>query len=323
MPLTGGKRRSTKRSSSKRRSSKRRSPKQTSWTRKLQAWRKANKHADGSLPTMKSAMKHCKGRTSSKCRKNQGRKVSKKRSSKRRSRRSSSKRRTSKKRTSKKRSSKRRSKKRSSKRRTSKKRSPYTRKLRSYYPEFVGKRFEVFRRPQPVFAPAPAPAKENYPTYIGDRLYGPQTTFYGPQTAQQYELRTGKRVDGRVFGPEPKPAQQQPGILESIGNLIMGSKQQQQSVSQAIAESQKDQATQLAEKKVDLYGILGVTINANDTEIKKAYRKLAMKYHADKQINKSESQKEEAAKIMNDVNMAYRILSDPMTRTAYTSKYQA
>ena len=338
MPLTGGKRRSTKRSSSKRRSSKRRSPKQTSWTRKLQAWRKANKHADGSLPTMKSAMKHCKGRTSSKCRKNQGRKVSKKRSSKRRSRRSSSKRRTSKKRTSKKRSSKRRSKKRtskkrsskrrksskkrSSKRRTYKKRSPYTRKLKSYYPEFVGKRFEVFRRPQPVFAPAPTPAKENYPTYIGDRLYGPQTTFYGPQTAQQYELRTGKRVDGRVFGPEPKPAQQ-PGILESIGNLIMGSKQQQQSVSQAIAESQKDQATQLAEKKVDLYGILGVTINANDTEIKKAYRKLAMKYHADKQINKSESQKAEAAKIMHDVNMAYRILSDPMTRTAYTSKYQA
>ena len=319
--MTGGKRRSIKRSSSKRRSSKRRSPKQASWTRKLQAWRKANKHADGSLPTMKSAMKHCKGRTSSKCRKNQGRKVSKKRSSKRRtskkrmSKKRSSKRRSSKKRTSKKRSSKRRSKRRSSKKRSSKRRSSKkrsskrrskkrsaTRKLKKYYPEFVGKRFEVFHRPQPVFAPA--------------KQQGP---VFGPQTAQAYEMRTGKRADGLVFGPEPKPAQQ-PGFFESIGNLIMGN-QQQQSVSEAIAEAQKDQAAQLGEKGIDMYGILGVSNTASEQEIKKAYRKLAIKYHADKQINKSESQKAEAAKIMNDVNMAYRILSDSMTRASYDKNF--
>jgi hypothetical protein len=326
--LTGGKRRSTKRRSSTRRSSKRRSPKQTSWTRKLQAWRKANKHADGSLPTMKSAMKHCKGKTSrsSKCRKNQGRKASKKRSSKRRSRRSSSKRRTSKKRRSTKRSYKRKSSKRrtskkrrstkrkSSKRRTSKKRSSKrrstkrksaTRKLRKYYPEFVGKKFEVFHRPQPVFAPAPVMQ---------------QGSVFGPQTAQAYELRTGKRVDGLVFGPKPA---QQPGILESIGNLIMG-KQQQQSVSEAITEYQKnqwDKAAQFGEKGIDMYGILGVSNTASEQEIAKAYRKLVLKYHPDKQVNKSDSQKAETAKIMYDVKTAYDVLSDPMTRTYFDKNF--
>jgi DnaJ-domain-containing protein 1 len=146
-----------------------------------------------------------------------------------------------------------------------------------------------------------------------------QGSVFGPQTAQAYEKRTGKRVDGLVFGPEPKPAQQ-PGILESIGNLIMG-KQQQQSVSSAIAESQKDQAAQFGEKGIDMYGILGVGSNATDAEIKKAYRKLAIKYHADKQVNKSDSQKAEAAKIMNDVNTAYRVLSDPMTRASFDKNF--
>ncbi len=53
-------RRSTKRRSSKR------SPKKNSWVRKLMAWRKANKHKDGTLPSMKRAMKACKGKSAKK-----------------------------------------------------------------------------------------------------------------------------------------------------------------------------------------------------------------------------------------------------------------
>ena len=78
--MIGGKVRSSKRMSPKRKSPKRKSstkkksPKTSAWMRKLAAWRKAHRHVDGSLPSMKSAMKHCKGRSArkQKCRKNQG-----------------------------------------------------------------------------------------------------------------------------------------------------------------------------------------------------------------------------------------------------------
>ena len=65
-----------KRMSPKKRSSKRKSPKKTlspkmmSWTKKLAMWRKNHMRADGSLPSLKAAMKACKGRrvSSKKCR---------------------------------------------------------------------------------------------------------------------------------------------------------------------------------------------------------------------------------------------------------------
>ena len=64
--------------------------------------------------------------------------------------------------------------------------------------------------------------------------------------------------------------------------------------------------------KRDFYEILGVNRDASDEEIKKAYRKLAMKYHPDRNPDnpKSEEQFKEAKE-------AYEILSDGQKRTAY------
>ena len=66
--------------------------------------------------------------------------------------------------------------------------------------------------------------------------------------------------------------------------------------------------------KRDYYEVLGVPRNAGDDEIKKAYRKLAMKYHPDR--NQGDAAKEAEAKF-KEIKEAYEILSDGQKRAAY------
>lgn len=65
--------------------------------------------------------------------------------------------------------------------------------------------------------------------------------------------------------------------------------------------------------KRDYYEVLGVDKNATEEEIKKAYRKLAKKYHPDANPNN----KEEAEAKFKEVNEAYENLSDPQKRKMY------
>ena len=78
------------------------------------------------------------------------------------------------------------------------------------------------------------------------------------------------------------------------------------------------EANQKAEKarKRDYYAILGVDKNADEREIKKAYKKMAMKYHPDRN-SESEESKKMAEKKFIDVNDAYSVLSDPKKRSMY------
>jgi molecular chaperone DnaJ len=62
----------------------------------------------------------------------------------------------------------------------------------------------------------------------------------------------------------------------------------------------------------DYYEILGVEKNATEDDIKKAFRKMALKYHPDK--NPGDKQAEEKFK---EINEAYQVLSDPQKRSQY------
>jgi len=68
----------------------------------------------------------------------------------------------------------------------------------------------------------------------------------------------------------------------------------------------------MAEQKRDYYEVLGVSKGASDDEIKKAYKKMARKYHPD--LNPDNKEAEEKFK---EVNEAYEILSDADKKSRY------
>jgi molecular chaperone DnaJ len=62
----------------------------------------------------------------------------------------------------------------------------------------------------------------------------------------------------------------------------------------------------------DFYTVLGVARNASEDDLKKAYRKLAMQYHPDKNHGNAEAEKK-----FKSINEAYDVLKDPQKRAAY------
>ncbi|KAK9072688.1 hypothetical protein SSX86_009123 [Deinandra increscens subsp. villosa] len=66
----------------------------------------------------------------------------------------------------------------------------------------------------------------------------------------------------------------------------------------------------------DHYAVLGVPTDASASDIKKAYRLLARKYHPD--VNKDS----QASEVFKSVHLAYQVLSNDMTRNQYDRSHQ-
>ena len=60
----------------------------------------------------------------------------------------------------------------------------------------------------------------------------------------------------------------------------------------------------------DYYELLGVSKNASPDEIKKQYKKMAMKYHPDR----NKENKEAAASKFQEISNAYNVLTDPQKK---------
>jgi len=122
-------------------------------------------------------------------------------------------------------------------------------------------------------------------------------------------------------------------LRRAASNLLIGGKQE---CSRAITdyetaerlakteEEKKDIHKKIQNAKVqlkragrkDLYKTMGVSRDANESEIKKAYRKLALKHHPDRQKG-NEEEKKQAEATFREINLANEILSDPQKRRRY------
>lgn len=79
----------------------------------------------------------------------------------------------------------------------------------------------------------------------------------------------------------------------------------------------KKSASNTMSGEADHYRVLGLSTDASASDIKKAYRKLALKYHPDKQKQASEEDRDSANATFSKIAAAYEILSDEDERYQY------
>lgn len=122
----------------------------------------------------------------------------------------------------------------------------------------------------------------NFETTYANRSDRPGSKSSGPSSSQS------STNDSNASGPN-RSASEETHIPEELKHIYT--------------------ALGITSKRPTPYQILGVEEDATPQEIKKAYRQLTIKYHPDKNVNKSASEKELAENVFKVVNNAYDALS--------------
>ncbi|KAM0674794.1 Molecular chaperone (DnaJ superfamily) [Gurleya vavrai] len=73
----------------------------------------------------------------------------------------------------------------------------------------------------------------------------------------------------------------------------------------------------MSDKKRDYYEVLGVKKDASEDDIKRAYKRLALKFHPDRHANASEKEKQELTTKFQEIYEAYEVLSNAERKAEY------
>jgi DnaJ family protein C protein 7 len=106
--------------------------------------------------------------------------------------------------------------------------------------------------------------------------------------------------------------------FESVMELAerKGDEDQQREMKKKLREAQ---VALKRSKQKDFYKILNVGRDATETEIKKGYRKSALKWHPDRHATSTDEEKTKAETMFREINLAYEVLSDSQKKAKYDS----
>ena len=76
------------------------------------------------------------------------------------------------------------------------------------------------------------------------------------------------------------------------------------------SDTRNSRNTRTTSYNKDPYKVLGIDSSATDDEVKKAYRKMALKYHPDRVAGMSEEMQRNAAEQMKEINRAYEVIKE-------------
>ncbi|ACA86107.1 MULTISPECIES: cold adaptation protein ActJcold adaptation protein ActJ [Shewanella] len=72
---------------------------------------------------------------------------------------------------------------------------------------------------------------------------------------------------------------------------------------------------------INHFSVLGIKASANEDDIKKAYKRLANRFHPDKLLGASDEDKQQAEVQLQRVKQAYEVLSNPKLKSAFVKDF--
>ena len=113
-----------------------------------------------------------------------------------------------------------------------------------------------------------------------------------------------------IGGADGEFQQSELNMLRLIAQYLGISQSDYTSIHERHVGYSSNQAFTHSSNQKDPYRVLGIDSSATDEEVKRAYRRMAMKYHPDRVAGMSEELQRNAAEQMKEINQAYEVIKD-------------